>query len=61
MMIYAIIAYSVTTGLSALANDWYTFAALRFIVGIAIGSEWATGSSLMAEVWPTRARGKGAD
>jgi len=60
MMIYAIIAYSITTGLSALATDWYTFAALRFIVGVAIGSEWATGSSLMAEVWPTRARGKGA-
>jgi MFS family permease len=60
MMIYAIIAYSLTTGLSAIAQDWYTFAALRFIVGVAIGSEWATGSSLMAEVWPNGARGKGA-
>src|SRR5579883_2475494 len=37
MMIYAILAYSVTTGISALAQDWWTFAALRFIVGVAIG------------------------
>src|SRR6516165_6290822 len=30
------------------------------LVGIAIGSEWATGSSIMAELWPKEARGKGA-
>ena len=33
---------------------------MRFLVGIAIGSEWATGSSMMAELWPNEARGKGA-
>jgi MFS family permease len=33
---------------------------LRFLVGIAIGSEWATGASITAEVWPDHARGKGA-
>jgi MFS family permease len=33
---------------------------LRFLVGIAIGSEWATGTSITAEVWPDHARGKGA-
>jgi MFS family permease len=33
---------------------------LRFLVGMAIGSEWATGSSMMAELWPQNARGKGA-
>ena len=27
---------------------------------MAIGSEWATGSSMMAELWPQHARGKGA-
>src|SRR3954469_21143286 len=60
MMIYAILAYSVMTGLSALAWDWTSFVALRVLVGIAIGSEWATGSSITAELWPDHARGKAA-
>jgi len=59
-MIFAILAYSLTTGLSALAWDWLSFALLRFLVGIAIGSEWATGASITAEIWPPHARGKGA-
>jgi MFS family permease len=59
-MIFAILAYSLMTGLSALAWDWLSFALLRFLVGIAIGSEWATGASITAEVWPPHARGKGA-
>lgn len=60
MMIIAIIAYSVMTGLSAFAFSWLSFAILRFFVGVVVGSEWATGSSMMAELWPDRARGKGA-
>jgi MFS family permease len=59
-MILAILAYSLTTGLSAFAWDWVSFALLRFIVGIAIGSEWSTGASMTAEVWPDHARGRGA-
>ena len=59
-MIYAILAYSIMTGLTAISFDWISFAVLRFLVGIAIGSEWATGSSIMAELWPKEARGKGA-
>ena len=59
-MILAILAYSLTTGLSAFAWDWVSFALLRFLVGIAIGSEWSTGASMTAEVWPDHARGRGA-
>ena len=59
-MIYAILAYSILTGLTALSFNWISFALLRFLVGMAIGSEWATGSSMMAELWPQQARGKGA-
>jgi MFS family permease len=59
-MMLAILAYSLTTGLSAFAWNWESFALLRFIVGVAIGSEWATGSSIVAELWPDRARGRGA-
>ena len=59
-MMLAILAYSLMTGLSALAWSWMSFAVLRFLVGVAIGSEWATGASITAELWPDRARGRGA-
>jgi MFS family permease len=60
MMLFAILAYSAMTALSAIAFDWWSLALFRFLVGVAIGSEWATGSSMIAEVWPDNARGKGA-
>jgi MFS family permease len=60
MMMVAILAYSLTTGLSAFSWNWESFAALRFIVGLAMGSEWATGTAMTAEIWPDRHRGKGA-
>jgi MFS family permease len=58
-MMFAILAYSIMTGLSAFAWDWVSFAVLRFLVGIAIGSEWVTGASIVSELWPDRARGRG--
>jgi MFS family permease len=58
-MILAILIYSLMTGLSAFAWDWVSFAVMRFLVGLAIGSEWVTGASMTAEIWPDRARGKG--
>jgi len=58
-MTLTILAYSLLTGLSALSWNWWSFAALRFLVGLAIGSEWATGASITAELWPNHARGKG--
>src|SRR5246127_1220858 len=58
-MMLAILAYSLTPGLSAFAWDWVSFAVLRFLVGVAIGSEWATGASIVSELWPDHARGKG--
>jgi len=39
--------------LSALAWDWVSFAVLR--IGVGIGSEWATGASIVSELWPDRA------
>jgi MFS family permease len=58
-MMLAILAYSLTTGLSAIAWNWESFAVLRFLVGVGIGSEWATGASIVSELWPDHARGKG--
>jgi MFS family permease len=59
-MILAILTYSIMTGLSAFAWDWTSFAVMRFLVGLAIGSEWVTGTSMTAEFWPDHARGRGA-
>ena len=58
-MMLAVLAYTLTTGLSAIAWNWESFAILRFLVGVGIGSEWVTGASLVSEVWPDHARGKG--
>ena len=38
-MMLAILSYSLTTGLSAIAWNWQSFAILRFLVGVGIGSE----------------------
>jgi MFS family permease len=58
-MLIAILAYSIMTGLSAFAWDCLSFTVLRFLVGVAIGSEWVTGASIVSELWPDRARGRG--
>src|SRR5262252_8226638 len=58
-MTLTILAYSLLTGVSALSWDWLSFAVFRFLVGLAIGAEWATGASITAELWPAKARGKG--
>ena len=59
-MIYAILTYSIMTGLSALSWNWVSFAVFRLLAGLAIGSEWVTGTSMTAEFWPDDARGKGS-
>jgi len=59
-MIYAILAYSIVTGFTALAWSWQSFVLLRFVVGLALGSEWGTGAAMVAELWPGEHRGKGA-
>jgi MFS family permease len=59
-MIYAILTYSLMTGLSAFSWDWVSFAVFRLLAGLAIGSEWVTGTSMTAEFWPDSARGKGS-
>ena len=59
-MILTILTYSIMTGLSAIAWDWTSFAVMRFLVGLAIGAEWVTGTAMTAEFWPDHARGRGA-
>ncbi len=59
MMMIAILAYALLTGVTAFADSFATLVILRFATGVAIGSEWSTGVALVAESWPDRARAKG--
>jgi MFS family permease len=59
MMLYSVLLYGMFTGLTALSTNFTMFAGLRFLTGMAIGSEWSTGVALVAETWPDRARPKG--
>ena len=53
---YTILMYSLFTCVTALAQTWWQMAALRFLVAMGVGGEWAVASSLVAEVFPARAR-----
>jgi MFS family permease len=55
-MIVTILAYTLFTGLSALAVGFWDFAVYRFLVALGTGGEWAVASAFVAEVFPTRAR-----
>ncbi|MCE3552029.1 MFS transporter [Pseudonocardia sp. RS11V-5] len=60
VMLLAILGYAVFTGLTALSTSFEMLIAFRMLTGIAMGSEWATGTVLLQETWPDRARAKGA-
>ncbi len=60
MMIWSVFFYALFSGVTAFATGFWVFCFLRFVTGFAMGSEWSTGVSLLAETWPNRARPKGA-
>jgi MFS family permease len=51
-----ILTYAVFTGLSSVAQTWWQLMLFRFVAALGIGGEWAVGSSLLSETWPTRWR-----
>jgi MFS family permease len=55
-MIVTILLYAGFTGLTALSQNWYQFAVCRFLVGLGVGGEFASGAALVAEVFPPHAR-----
>jgi MFS family permease len=57
-MIVTVLIYSVFTGLSGLAQNWWELAILQALAGIGIGGEWAAGAALLAETWPERTRAR---
>jgi len=59
MMMIAILLYALLSGLTAFSTSLMMLIVLRFLTGVALGSEWSTGIALVAESWPDHARPKG--
>lgn len=55
-MIYTILFYSLFTCLTAFATEPWHMVALRFLVAIGVGGEWAVASAMVSEVMPKRSR-----
>ena len=55
-MIITILFYSVFTCITAFANAAWQMVALRFLVAMGVGGEWAVASAMVAEVMPKRSR-----
>jgi len=59
MMMIAVFLYALLSGITAFSTSFEMLILLRFLTGIALGSEWSTGIALVAESWPDKARPKG--
>ncbi|HEU5119296.1 MAG TPA: MFS transporter [Isosphaeraceae bacterium] len=55
-MVVTILLYSLFSGLTAFSTELWHVAVLRFLVAMGVGGEWAVAASLVAEVFPSRAR-----
>jgi predicted MFS family arabinose efflux permease len=56
VMALTILFYSVFSGLTAFATETWHVGALRFLVAMGVGGEWAVGAALVSEVFPREAR-----
>ncbi len=56
IMVATILMYSLFSGLTAFATSLRQVEILRFLVAMGVGGEWAVAASLVAEVFPSRAR-----
>ena len=57
-MALTILFYSIFSGLTYFATELWHVAVLRFLVALGVGGEWAVAASLVAEVFPPRARAR---
>lgn len=51
-----ILTYACFTGLSFFAQTWWQLLIFRFLAALGVGGEWAVGSALLSETWPSRWR-----
>ncbi|HUR58068.1 MAG TPA: MFS transporter, partial [Opitutaceae bacterium] len=56
VMALTILCYSIFSGLTAFSTELWHVGALRFLVAMGVGGEWAVGAALVAEVFPKHAR-----
>ena len=56
IMIATILMYSIFSGLTYFAGALWQVGVLRFLVAMGVGGEWAVAASLVAEVFPSKAR-----
>jgi MFS family permease len=57
-LMVSILMYSVASGACGLSTTVLQLGVFRFILGLGMGGEWATGAALIAETWPAEHRGK---
>lgn len=55
-MVATICIYALFTGLNAFVHTFWQYAACRFLTALGVGGEFAAGTALVAEVWPSRSR-----
>src|SRR5204862_7365360 len=55
-MALTLLMYSIFSGLTFFAQTAWQVGAARFLVAMGVGGEWAVAASLVAEVFPPRAR-----
>jgi MFS family permease len=56
LLMATILIYSLFSGLTYFVTDLWQLAAIRFLIAMGVGGEWAVAASLVAEVFPPRAR-----
>lgn len=56
MLLFAVVTYSVFTGLSALSTHWTHLAAYRFLGALGLGGTWPLCVALVVETWPDKYR-----
>jgi MFS family permease len=55
---WTILTYSVGTFFSGLANGIVPLLLFRFVTGLGVGGEWATGQTYVGEAFPAKMRGR---
>jgi MFS family permease len=58
MLMISIAGYCAFTAFTALSSSVTMLIVLRFLTGMFLGTEWSTGTALVAETWPASARAK---
>src|SRR5579862_4340462 len=57
-LMLSIVTYSICSFASGLSTSILMLAVFRFILGLGMGGEWNTGTTLVAETWPDELRAK---